>query len=684
MMMLAGIARRASTAVAARCAAVLCSDALATCCGVQLAYLIRFDGKVPPLWDASRRAAIPALIAIRLAMAVVAQLHRWSFRRSGMPEALRLFAATGFGSAMFVLLTSRWLEPIVPRSIYVLEFFITTSLMAAFRFAPHVAWIWYAERARARGGAPRTLIVGAGEAAGLLARDLRRSATSKYSLVGFVDDDEAKIGTRLEGRPVLGRLRDLARFIAAYDVRVVFLAITAMSPARIRELLDLCSSCRARFKIIPASFTALDARITAAMLHDLSPEDLLPRAVVAFEQDEIQELVSGRSVLVTGAAGSIGSEIARQLAAHGARALVLLDMNENGLYLLTRRLSEDHPDVEVHAVVADIRDAAQMHRIGERYRPEYVVHAAAHKHVPLMEDVPEEAIKNNVFGTLHVARMAMAAGARRFVLISTDKAANPSSIMGASKRVAELIVRELAGRTDTLMTAVRFGNVLGSAGSVVPIFKQQIERGLPVTVTDPECTRYFMTISEAVGLVLIAGLRAYGELCVLEMGEPMKIVDLARRLITMAGRVPGHEIPIVYTGLRPGEKLHEEALTEDEEQTLEVHDRIRVARSPSLDCNLWRALASLRRLVDTGDREALRAMILELVPTYRVTTNEEARPATSAANRDGDALRLGYGAAGRPRGPDLHAPPAERQDAGRPAAVNDDLASDDEVLEGST
>jgi FlaA1/EpsC-like NDP-sugar epimerase len=613
-------AERSCAALALRYTAVLSFDALATWYGLYWAYLLRFDGHVPSVWDASRRAAIPALILVRLVTVVLARLHQWSFRGSGMPEALRLVRMTVIGSVLFVLLTLRLDAPSVPRSIYVLEFFITTSLMGAFRFAPAVAWSWYGERARARGGAARAIIVGAGEAGTLLARDVRSSANSRYALLGFVDDDPQKIRARIQGKPVLGTLDELPRIIRALRVEVLLLAIAGLRPERIRALLDMCASSRVRFKIIPITITEVDARISAAMLHDLSPEDLLPRETVAFAHHEIRELVAGRSALVTGAAGSIGSEMARQLAAHGARMLVLVDMNENELYLLLRRLAEDHPDVEVHPVVADIREPAQMRRIGERYRPEYVFHAAAHKHVPLMEDAPEEAIKNNVFGTLNVALMAVGCEAQRFVLISTDKAVNPTSIMGASKRIAELVVRELASRTSTRMTAVRFGNVLGSAGSVVPIFKQQIERGLPVTVTHPECTRYFMTTAEAVGLVLIAGLRGYGELCVLDMGEPVKIVELARNLITMAGRVPGDEIPIVYTGLRPGEKLHESPLTEDEEQTQEVRDRIHVARSPAPDGALVDQLRRLRLHVEAGDREALRAAVRELVPTYRATT----------------------------------------------------------------
>jgi FlaA1/EpsC-like NDP-sugar epimerase len=304
-------------------------------------------------------------------------------------------------------------------------------------------------------------------------------------------------------------------------------------------------------------------------------------------------------------------------------------MNENELYLRARRLAEEQPQVDVRAEVADLREPARLARLGARYRPEYVFHAAAHKHVPLMEDAPEEAVKNNVFGTLHVARMADACGARRFVLISTDKAVNPSSVMGATKRIAELVVRDLARTSRMKVTAVRFGNVLGSAGSVVPLFKDQIARGGPVTVTHPQCTRYFMTIPEAVGLVLVAGLGDYGELCILDMGEPIKVDELARLMIALSGRVAGLDVQIVYTGLRPGEKLAEELLTEEEEQSHAVRDRIRIARSPAPPPDLQLRLAELRRHADAGDHEPLLRAMKALVPTYRPRPVEA--PAAAAA-----------------------------------------------------
>jgi FlaA1/EpsC-like NDP-sugar epimerase len=371
-----------------------------------------------------------------------------------------------------------------------------------------------------------------------------------------------------------------------------------------------------RFKILPGS-PSRSSRPAAALLDDLAPEDLLPRESVAFDEAEIRALVQGRRALITGAGGSIGSELCRQLAARGVGQLVMVDMNENELYLGARQLSELHPGVEIRAEVADVRDEASLLRLGYRYRPQDVFHAAAHKHVPLMEDAPEEAVKNNVFGTLHAARMADRCGAERFVLISTDKAVKPSSVMGATKRVAELVVRRLARASRTRMTAVRFGNVLGSAGSVLPIFRQQISRGGPVTVTHEDCTRYFMTIPEAVGLVLLAGLGGHGDLCVLDMGEPIRIAELARNLITLAGLVPGEDVPIVYTGLRPGEKLCEELLTEDEERSEMVRDRIHATCGADPPADLEARLAELRRLAEEGDREGIRAALAALVPTYR-------------------------------------------------------------------
>jgi FlaA1/EpsC-like NDP-sugar epimerase len=604
-------------------------DAAAVLSGFYGAALLGHEGPMAWQLDAQARLAVPLLLALRLGSVSAAGLHRWSFRMSGLSEAGRLVAAMLGATSVFAIACRG-----LPASMIALEFFVTTSLMAGYRFAPRVAEGWYSEwNRRARSSTLRTLIVGAGGTGDLLARDLLRSEDGKYYVVGFVDDDPAKLRMHVSGKPVLGVVDDLPRLISEQRVSTVLLAIPSLPAQQIRRILALCASCKSSFKTIPASYARLDERISAAMLHDLSPEDLLPRAPVAFDEEEIRALVRDRSALVTGAGGSIGSEICRQLAQHEVSTLVMVDLNENELYLLARRLQDLYPRLRLCTEVADIRDLARMRRLGSQYRPDLVFHAAAHKHVPLMEDAPEEAVKNNVFGTLNVALMAHESGADQLVVISTDKAVRPTSVMGATKRIAELVVRDLARRSDTRMTAVRFGNVLGSAGSVVPLFKQQIERGGPVTVTHPDCTRYFMTISEAVGLVLLAGLGGYGELCVLDMGEPMRIAEMAANLITMSGRIPGTEIPIVFTGLRPGEKLAEELLTEEEEETAQVRDRISAAKSPPPPDDLAKCLHTLQELAEVGAHAPLLRAIQLLVPTYRPTPGQAASTVGSGRAR---------------------------------------------------
>ena len=598
---------------------ILVVDAMVITLSLYLAFFIRFEGRIPAEYLLILRDALLLLVPLRLVLNLTFGLHRWSFRMSGFHEAVRLVLAAISGSACVVAFFSFFQRPGLPRSVIVLEFFLTTAGLATFRFSPRLASGWYLDqrRARRRQREP-TIIVGAGSAGDLLLRDLLRSDEHPYQVVGFVDDDRRKIGTYLGGRPVLCEIERLPEFAQRYGVTQILIAIPRVSSQRIRTILQLCSTLKIQFKTIPVSFSYLYDRITASMLHDLSPEDLLPRDARAFDPEEIGSLIRGKRLLVTGAAGSIGGEIARQVSEYGPASLMLVDINENELYFLFRDLRERFPDLDVRVEIADIRDPDRLARIAGAHPPQYVFHAAAHKHVPLMEDAPDEAVKNNVFGTLNVARMAVDAGAERFVLISTDKAVRPSSVMGATKRVAEQVVRELDRTTTTRFTAVRFGNVLGSSGSVVPLFKRQIARGGPVTVTHPDCRRYFMTVSEAVGLVILAGLGDYGDLCVLDMGEPIRILDLAHHMITMAGLAPGVDIGIEFTGLRPGEKLVEELLTEEEDQTQVVRNRVLGVRSPLPPRQIWERLAELRRAAEAGDRPGILAVLRRLVPTFSV------------------------------------------------------------------
>ena len=607
-----------------RHALILASDGAFVALALWIAFQLRFEGHLPIAYTHMFWITLPFLAGLRVVLSTIAGLHRWSFRMSGFNEAIRLVVTTFLGTVILGFGDFFFRRSGLPRSVFVLEFFITTALMAFVRFAPRYLLGWYSEQQRARRETSlRTIIIGAGLAGDLLLRELSRAAGHDYHVVGFLDDDASKRGTSLGGKPVLGRIEDLPTVAKKRDVAKVLIAIAHLPAARVKQILDLCRSLNVSLKIVPESITSLGDRLTASMLHDLSPEDLLPRDAHSFDADELKPL-RGACVLVSGAAGSIGSEIVRQVASHGARELVLVDINENELYFLQRNLEEQYPALKIHALIADIREPTPLLRIGQAYKPQYVFHAAAHKHVPLMETSPGEAIKNNIFGTLNMAEMADACGAQKFVLISTDKAVAPTSVMGASKRVAELVIRSVGQRSKTSFMAVRFGNVLGSAGSVVPLFKQQIQRGGPVTVTDAECTRYFMTISEACGLVLIAGLSGYGELCVLDMGEPIRIADLAAHMITMAGCIPGKDIEIKFTGLRPGEKLFETLMTEAEEETHSVRRKIFVAKSPPPPADLMRSLKSLQRAAELGNANAVREALKELVPSYKVTLGAQA------------------------------------------------------------
>jgi FlaA1/EpsC-like NDP-sugar epimerase len=612
-----------------RYAAILAVDAALAAVALGAALLLRFDGEIPEPYASALLAVVAILVASRLAANVLGDLHSWSFHLAGLPDAARIALAGLAGTALAAPLVAVATPARLPWTVVALEFFLSTSAFGAVRFGPRLLFRWTTERRRRREGAVRTVIVGLTPQAELLARDIVRSDQRQYDLVGYVGtwrSEQYEVGRRLDGKPILGVLDDLPDIVAHHAIGAVLLAIDRPPAARLRQLVSACASWRVSFKVLPAR-SPLDERVTTALLGDLEPEDLLPRPAVRFDEGEIRGLIAGRRAMVTGAGGSIGGELCRQLAHYGAAQLVMVDMNENELYLSARRLAEERPDLDVRAAVADLREASRLQRLGERFRPELVFHAGAHKHVPLMEEAPEEAVKNNVFGTLNVARMADACGAGRLVLVSTDKAVNPTSVMGATKRVAELVVRDLARRSRTRMTAVRFGNVLGSAGSVVPLFKAQIARGGPVTVTHPDCTRYFMTIPEAVGLVLVAGLGDLGELCVLDMGEPIRVDELARVMCSLSGRVPGEDVQIVYTGLRAGEKLHEELLTEEEEQATAVRDRIRSARSPAPPPDLEPRLAELRRLADAGDGEGILRALQALVPSYRPHAAGATQPA---------------------------------------------------------
>lgn len=634
-----------------RYALILGCDAVAISMALLFAFLVRFEGHIPPERVAQMVRCLPLLLLVRLPLYIGFGLHRWSFRLSGLHEGLRIVYATMAGTGLFATafyFIQRAAEDVSigpPRSVIVIEFLLTTAFIGAARFSFRVVLKWGSTSLRGRRGPwVRTIIVGAGSAGDLLLRDLQRSDEHNYKVIGFVDDAPVKQGATIGGQLVLGYLDDIRALVERWRVDQLLFAIPRLPPARLNRILDSCADLKLSYKTLPVSYAYLNDRIGVSMMEDLAPEHLLPRSPVLFDIEETRRQVRGRRFLVTGAAGSIGSEIARQLAALEPQSLVLADINENGLYFLVRHLQRTHPELDVTPEVVDIRDAARVMQLGLERKPQVVLHAAAHKHVPLMERNPEEAVKNNVIGCRNVIEMAHAAGAERFVLISTDKAVSPSSVMGATKRIAEMLVRLYATRSETSFAVVRFGNVLGSAGSVVPLFKSQIVRGGPVTVTHPECRRFLMTIREAVGLTLLAGLGAEDDLLVLQMGEQVRIVDIARAMISLAGFTPEREIAILYTGLRPGEKLTESLMSDDEAaRSRTLREGIVAVRSEPPAADLEDRVAELTVLAGKGDRAGLIDCISRLIPDYTPPTPDSAIIARDEQGNSPEAMVRGSG-----------------------------------------
>ena len=463
----------------------------------------------------------------------------------------------------------------------------------------------------------RVLIVGAGKAGNMILRELFENPELKKLPVAVVDDDIHKIGKSVFGVPVLGTTEDISTIVERENIDEIIICIANINAKRKRKIIDICKNTRAKLKTIPGIYEIIDGKVNVTKIRDVQIEDLLGREPVKINLSEMDDIINNKIVMVTGGGGSIGSELCRQIAKYNPRQLIIVDIYENNAYDIQQELIR-HYQEELNLLIASVRDEDKMNTIFENYRPEIVFHAAAHKHVPLMEDSPCEAIKNNVFGTLNVAKLSNKYKIEKFVLISTDKAVNPTNIMGATKRCCEMIIQSLNKTSDTEFVAVRFGNVLGSNGSVVPLFKKQIEEGGPVTVTHEEVTRFFMTIPEAVSLVLQASAMAKGgEIFVLDMGEPVKIIDLARNLIKLSGYEPNVDINIKVTGLRPGEKLYEEVLMDEEGLTRTSNDQIRIGKPIKIDeVEFKRALNILKRVAENNQDEKVDIIMKSIVPTY--------------------------------------------------------------------
>ncbi len=565
---------------------------------------------------------LPWLLGLRFVCGLLIRQYTWAFRFASLSEAVSVGKSTAAGTVLFFLFChiGKIVDVAPPKSVYIIEFLLSLTCFGLVRFLPKYVHQYMRTKSRIADAAPgeylRTMIYGAGSSGEMILRDILRSRIYPYDVIGFIDDDPAKWRTSIHGRVVMGAACELPELIKKHQIEKLLIAIPSLKGENLRAVIDLCSDYHVRFKIVP-DYTKLMAQGNAGpiMLKDIQLEDLLKREPVQFDARIMADFFLNKTVLVTGAAGSIGSELCRQVASHGAKRLILVDINENDLYFLRMELMQKAPQLQMRFLITSVRDPESIKKIMLEEKPQTVFHAAAHKHVPLMEDCPLEAIKNNVFGTLNVAKAAHEAGVHSFVLISTDKAVRPSSVMGATKRLCEFVIWDLLEKSKTRYMAVRFGNVLGSNGSLIQILQRQISAGGPVTITHPKITRYFMTIPEAVGLVLIASVQQEGSLCVLDMGKQLNIESLAREMISLSGLIPDQDIKVVYTGLRPGEKMYEELITPTESLKPSDHPRLRFA-SGEQRIDVQQMLSAAEEVVKTGDNTAARDFLCTWVPDY--------------------------------------------------------------------
>lgn len=580
---------------------------------------LRFDGIPPAQYWLPFVAFITTMTLCSLVVLYRYRLyHRiWSYASIG--ELLTIIKSVGISLvAVVVIFFFLTTGTGFPRSVIILTGVFTVLFVGGSRFIWRITRDNYIKN-ETRMGIKRVLIIGAGDAGAMVARELKRANGLNVRPVGFVDDDQHKQSLHLLGMPVLGKREDIPRIVEQQGIDEIIIALPSAPKEIIRDIVTICKDTGVKMKKLPGVYEIIGGRVSVNQIKDVDVEDLLGREPVKVDLKEIAGYLKDQVVLVTGAGGSIGSELCRQSAKFIPKTLILLGHGENSIYDIELELRKKYPKLHIETEIADIQDKSRMEKVFAKYRPEVVFHAAAHKHVPLMERNPEEAVKNNVMGTKNVAEAADKFKAKVFVMISTDKAVNPTSVMGATKRVAEMIIQHMDQISETRYVAVRFGNVLGSRGSVIPVFKKQIQEGGPVTVTHPDMVRYFMTIPEAVQLVIQTGAMAKGgEIFILDMGEPVKISELAKDLIKLSGYEPDVDIKVEYTGVRPGEKLFEELLTKEEGNKKTKHERIFVAKSTEAP------IAEINELIyainvhnDSKSKEYIESALKGLIPTYR-------------------------------------------------------------------
>ena len=603
----------------------LIADSMLIAGAVFISFWLRFDGAIPALYLNNLKYYVALALAVMLTMLLVHGMYDISWRFFGLKDLLKLFSAITISSivlgfALFVFKTYLPI-PTFPRSVLLVDYILTLGSIGVLRISKRAVIEYLSRVGRMRHGRTQILIVGAGEAGSAIGRDMLINKKSKYFPIGYIDDDLSKRGMNIHGIKVLGTRNDIPTLLKANAVDEVLIAIPSFRSKDIRAVVEIIrnSGGPAKIKILPGILDLMDGNVTLSDIKEVRVEDLLGREKVEINFAAIRTFLNRKRVLITGAGGSIGSELVRTVLTFEPDLTALLDIDETELFYLMNRFRR--AEMEIVPVIGDIRDRKKMEDVFERFRPEIVIHSAAYKHVPVLESYPEEAVKTNILGTKILGELALKFKVEKFIYISTDKAINPTSVMGSTKRVGEEMLRVLNGRNGTKFISVRFGNVLGSRGSVIPVFEDQIKRGGPVTVTHPEMKRYFMATSEAVLLVLqAAAIGEGGEAYILDMGEPIKILDLAREMIRLSGREPDVDIPIVFSGLRPGEKLFEELLGAEEGSEPTEHARIFKARNPRIKPD-EEIFLKIEKLIngcrDGSDRNSIIRGLADIVPTYK-------------------------------------------------------------------
>ncbi len=581
-----------------------------------LAYYLRFEFSIPDQYHGLIGKTLPLVLVIKVVLFYTAGIFLGLWRYVSLSDVLQILKANTIASlALLVSVIFLFGAQGFPRSIFVLDWIICTILVCGIRIVTRIL------REHLRPSIPlkqrRVLIIGAGQAGIMVLKEARRDPGLGFNVVGFIDDDPAKRDSTIHGVKVLGNRLDIPAVVEMLSVDEILFAIPSARGQVIRDILTHCRIPNVKLKMIPGFQKILNGDLELKP-REVNPEDLLGRQTVEVDQEGIRSYIRAKKVLVTGAGGSIGSALCRQICAYMPRQIILFDHNENNVYFLDAEFRSRYPEIDIRVVIGDIKEIGLLKNVFSTYRPHVIFHAAAHKHVPLMECNVAAAVKNNIIGTRNLIYAASHYRAERFVLISTDKAVNPTSIMGASKRIAEMILQAKSRKSATRFIAVRFGNVLGSDGSVIPLFKRQIEQGMPVTVTHPEAKRYFMTGQEAAELVLQAGaFGKNGEIFILDMGEQIRIADLAKNLIILSGLIPEKDIPIKFIGLRPGEKLEEEMFLDVELGKTTQHDKIHIVQPDDLDLKKLRVrVKQLETWANLMNERMLIKKIRELVPTY--------------------------------------------------------------------